>query len=157
MTETAVTAGSRAVLIGVSAYEYAEFPPVRAARNSTQAMYELLSDPALCGWAPEQITVISNPDSAEKLAVRIADLAESTPGVLLLYYVGHGVLTDVGELCLTVTSTRPTRPKISGLPWGTVADVLRACPARTRLVILDCCFAGQAIEALSGIEGSGLA
>lgn len=150
MIEAAVPAGPRAVLIGVSAYEHAEFPPIRAARNSTQAMYDLLSDPALCGWAAEQITVISNPGSAENLADQIADLAESTTGVLLLYYVGHGVLSDAGELCLTVTATRPDRPKISGLPWSTFADVLRACPARTRLVILDCCFAGQAIETLSG-------
>ena len=70
-----------------------------------------------------------------------------------------GVLSDTGELCLTVTSTRPNRPKISGLHWDTVADVLRACPApaRMRLAILDCCFAGQAIESLSRSAGSGLA
>ncbi len=150
-------AGSRAVLIGVSAYEYAEFPPIRSARNSLQAMRSLLADPALCGWPPEQITMIPNPISAADLATNIADLAENTAGVLLLYYVGHGVLSARGELCLTVTSTRPDRPKISGLPWDTVADVLRGCPASRRLAILDCCFAGQAIEALTGGGDPGLA
>ena len=35
--------------------------------------------------------------------------------------------------------------------------MLRTCPARARLVILDCCFAGQAIEALSGEGDPGLA
>jgi hypothetical protein len=149
--------GSRAVLIGVSAYEYAEFPPIRAARNSLQAMRSLLADPALCGWPPEQVTLIPNPISATDLATNIADLAENTAGVLLLYYVGHGVLSARGELCLTVTSTRPDRPKISGLPWDTVADVLRGCPASRRLAILDCCFAGQAIEALTGDGDPGLA
>ena len=158
MTPTAsLLAGSRAVLIGVSAYEYAEFPPIRAARNSLQAMRSLLADPALCGWPPEQVTVIPNPISAADLATNIADLAENTAGVLLLYYVGHGVLSARGELCLTVTSTRPDRPKISGLPWDTVADVLRGCPASRRLAILDCCFAGQAIEALTGGGDHGLA
>ncbi len=156
-TEAGVSADSRAVLIGVSAYEYAEFPPIRAARNSLEAMRALLADPALCGWPPARITVIPNPISAADLAVQVADLAETTAGVLLLYYVGHGVLSDRGELCLTVTSTRPNRPKISGLPWDTLADVLRTCPARARLVILDCCFAGQAIEALSSDADPGLA
>jgi hypothetical protein len=156
-TDVGEFASSRAVLIGVSAFQHAEFPPIRAARNSLQAMRVLLSDPALCGWPPEQITTIANPISAESLAVQVADLAEGTTDVLLLYYVGHGVLSDDGELCLTVPSTHPNRPKISGLHWDTVADMLRACPARTRLVILDCCFAGQAIEALSGSTGSGLA
>jgi hypothetical protein len=151
--DTGVLAESRAVLIGVSAYEYAEFPPIRAARNSLQAMHSLLSDPALCGWPADRITVIANPISAAGLASEIADLAESTTGALLLYYVGYGMLSVRGELCLTVTSTHPDRPKITGLPWDTVADVLRGCPADPRLAILDCCFAGQAIEALTGDGG----
>ena len=154
---TGLPAGSHAVLIGVSAYEYAEFPPIRAARNSLEAMQSLLTDPALCGWPPELITVIANPISASDLAVRLADLAETTTGVLLLYYVGHGVLSPRGELCLTVTSTRPNRQTITGLPWETLAEVLRTCPARPRLVILDCCFAGRAIEALGADSGQGLA
>jgi hypothetical protein len=145
------------VLVGVSTYRYAEFPPVRAARNSMNVMRSLLADPDLCGWPPEQITVIADPNSAAGLADRVAELAEDTTGVLLLYYVGHGVLSASGELCLTVTSTRPNRPKITGLPWDTLADVLRTCPARVRLAILDCCFAGQAIEALGGDGAVGLA
>jgi hypothetical protein len=155
--DAGVPAGSCAVLIGVSAYEYAEFPPIRAARNSLQEMCSLLSDPALCAWPAERIAMIANPISAAGLATDIADLAKSTTGVLLLYYVGHGLLSARGELCLTVTSTHPDRPEISGLPWDILADVLRDCPASARLAILDCCFAGQAIEALSGDGDPGLA
>jgi hypothetical protein len=157
MADAGLLAGSRAVLVGVSAYEYAEFPPIRAARNSLEAMRSLLSDPVLCAWPPEWITVIANPISATGLATQIADLAESTTGVLLLYYAGHGVLSASGELCLTVTSTRPDRPKISGLPWETLGEVLRGCPAAVRLAILDCCFAGQATETLAGESERGLA
>ena len=157
MTAELVPAGSRAVLIGVSAYEYAEFPPIRAARNSLEAMHSLLSDPALCAWPQEWITVIANPISGSELAASIADLAEVTTGALLVYYVGHGVLSPGGELCLTVTATRPDRPKISGLPWDTVADVLRGCPASMRVAILDCCFAGRAVEALTRDSDAGLA
>jgi hypothetical protein len=140
----AAAATSRAVLIGVS--QYTGLPVIPAARNSLQAMRDLLSDRGLGGWAPEQFTVIPDPASAASLAIQVADLAEATTGVFLLYYVGHGVLSARGELCLTVTSTRADRPKVSGLPWADVADVLRDCPARMRLVILDCSFAGRAVE-----------
>jgi hypothetical protein len=150
-------ADSRAALIGVSAYEYAEFPPIRAARNSLEAMRAMLSEPALCGWPPDRITVISNPVSPVDVAVQLTDLAEAASGVFLLYYVGHGALSPRGELCLTMTSTRPDRAKVTGLAWETVADVMRASPARMRLVILDCCFAGQAIETLSSDPHLGLA
>ena len=67
--------------------------------------------------------------------------------MLLLYYVGHGVRSAGGDLCLTVTSTHPGQPEVSGLPWDTVAGLLRGSPARTRVAILDCCFAGQATAA----------
>ena len=153
MADTIVPSGSSAVLIGVSAYEYAGLPPIRAARNSLNAMRSLLADPALCAWPAEQITVIANPISAADLAAEIADLAAATTGVLLLYYVGHGVLSPGGDLCLTVTSTHPDRPEASGLPWGILADVLRGSPAHTRLSILDCCFAGQATGSPAGDGG----
>jgi Caspase domain len=145
-----VPAGSSAVLIGVSAYEYAGLPPIRAARNSLNAMHSLLADPALCAWPDGQVTVIANPISAGDLTAQIADLAAATTGVLLLFYVGHGVLSASGDLCLTVTSTHPDRPERSGLPWNTVADVLRGSAAHTRLSILDCCFAGQATGGPAG-------
>ena len=151
MTDAVVPAGSSAVLIGVSAYEYAELPPIRAARSSLHVMRSLLADPALCAWPPGQITVIANPISATELTAQIADLAAATTGALLLYYVGHGTLSARGDLCLTVTSTHPGRLEHSGLPWDTLADVLRGSPARTRLSILDCCFAGQATGGVPGL------
>jgi hypothetical protein len=141
-------ADSRAVLIGVSAYDDQAFPPIPAARNSLMAMRAMLADPLLCGWPPELVTVIVNPVSAETLANQLADLAERTTGVLLVYYVGHGLLNARGGLCLTVPSTRKGRPEITGLPWESVTGILgrASCPARVRVAILDCCFAGQAIE-----------
>ena len=157
MTNPDLFADSCAVLIGVSAYEHAEYPPIRAARNSLQAMHALLRDPELCGWPPERIKVIPDPISAADLAVQLADLAENTTGVMVLYYVGHGALAERGELCLTVTSTRPNRAKITGIAWDTIADIMRTCPARVRITILDCCFAGQAIESLAPDDGPGLA
>ncbi len=147
--------GSRAVLIGVSAYEYMEFPPIRAARNSLAAMRSLLCDPALAAWPAGQVQVIANPISAPDLAGQISDLAGTTTGVLLLYYVGHGVRAAGGELCLTVTSTHPGQPEVTGLPWDTVAGLLRASPAHTRVSILDCCFAGQAATAAAQDSGQG--
>jgi hypothetical protein len=147
--------GSRAVLIGVSAYEYMEFPPIRAARNSLAAMRSLLCDPALAAWPAGQVQVIANPISAPDLAGQISDLAGTTTGVLLLYYVGHGVRAAGGELCLTVTSTHPGQPEVTGLPWDTVAGLLRASPAHTRVSILDCCFAGAAATAAAQDSGQG--
>lgn len=155
--ELRLPAGSHAILIGVSAYEDEQFPSIRAARNSLRGMRQALTDPRLCGWPAESVTLVSNPGSAAELAVTIARIAERTPGVLLLYYVGHGSMSVRGELCLTTTTTDAAHPSITGLTWSNVAEIVRSSPARVRMVILDCCFAGQAIEALAGASGSTLA
>jgi Caspase domain len=156
-TEPGPYAGSRAILIGVSAYEDPQFPPIRAARNSLAGMRRVLAEPSLCGWPPETITTISNPESAADLAVQITNLARATRGVLLIYYVGHGTLTERGELCLSVTATRADHPNITGVPWTLIAEAMRQSPAGMRIAILDCCFAGQAIEALASETGAAMA
>jgi len=135
-SDARVFAGSTAILVGVSAYADEEFRPAPAALNSVREMRALLSDPALCGWPPERIRVIPDPVSVSDLGAEIADLAEQTTGVLLLYYVGHGVLTARAKLCLTTTSTRRNRPECLALSitdeerrsfaLGAVAEVLAA-------------------------------
>jgi hypothetical protein len=146
--EPAPATDSLAILIGVSEYTATGFPSIPAARNSLDAIRRVLTDPLLCAW-PGRVTTILDPASRDALSLTLAELAERTTGDLLLYYVGHGTLSPRGDLCLTVTTTRPDRPAITGVPWVDVADALRTSPARTRIAILDCCFAGQAIEALA--------
>jgi S-DNA-T family DNA segregation ATPase FtsK/SpoIIIE len=149
---------SRAVLIGVSEYQDAQFPAIPAARNSLEGMRDMLTSATLCHWAPTSVTVIPNPVSVTDLANQLTDLSEEARGALLVYYVGHGALSARGELCLTVTTTRRSRPGITGLPWDVVAQALRDSPARIRIAVLDCCFAGQAIsEMLAGETAAAIA
>ncbi|MFD8595209.1 caspase domain-containing protein [Kitasatospora sp. NPDC059646] len=149
MADAAPPAGSHAVLIGVPEYDHPDFPPVPAARNSVRAMSALLRDPQVCGWQEQQITVIDDVSSGPELAGRVADVAEKATGTLLLYYSGHGMLSPAGDLCLVMPGTRPDRPTITGLPWGNLAEAMRLSPARSRITVLDSCFAGRAIEVLT--------
>jgi hypothetical protein len=52
-------------------------------------------------------------------------------------------------LCLTTSDTVATDPDYTGLPFPWIKDALRESPARIKIVILDCCYAGQAIESLA--------
>ncbi|NUP77744.1 MAG: caspase family protein, partial [Nonomuraea sp.] len=81
---------SRAVLIGVGGYDDPEFPPVPAALNSLEAMRRVLTDPGLCGWPAERVTVLGDPRNAGRVARTLRELAREAREVLLLYYVGHG-------------------------------------------------------------------
>ncbi|MFC4911962.1 caspase, EACC1-associated type [Actinomadura gamaensis] len=143
---------SRAVLIGTAKYEDAAFPQLPAAANSLAGMRAVLTDPALCGWPDERVTVESDPSDWRGLARRLRALARETDDVLLLYFVGHGVLLPNGELCLAVSDTDPADPDLTGLEYRRVRDLLRDSPAATKIVMLDCCYSGRAIETLAALD-----
>lgn len=140
---------SRAILVGVADYIDAEFPAVPAALNSLKALYDVLTNPRLCAWPSDRVTVLSNPHNAGETARSLRWLARDVQDVLLVYYVGHGKLTTKGQLCLTVTDTSADAPDFTGISYEWIAESLRESPARVKITLLDCCFSGQAIEALT--------
>jgi glycine betaine/choline ABC-type transport system substrate-binding protein len=143
---------SRAILIGTSTYQDKEIRPLPAAANSLRGLREILTHPQLCGWPDERITVLHNPVDVRQLVTDLRQWAPDIDDVLLVYFVGHGTITPQGELCLALTDTDFTQSDVTGLEYRHVRDVLRNSPARIKIVILDCCYSGRAIEALCGGE-----
>ncbi|MFJ9612180.1 caspase domain-containing protein [Kitasatospora sp. NPDC101176] len=142
-------ANSRAILIGTGTYRSSGFQPLPAALNSLTAVEQVLTDPRLCGWPPDRITAIPDPSDIRELLPQLRELARETRGVLLLYYVGHGVILPRGQLCLTLTDTNPDHPDAGGLVYDRVREVFLDSPAKVKVVVLDCCYSGRAIEALA--------
>lgn len=138
-------ARSRAVLIGVGEYRDSAFTPVPAALNNVIDLRRALTDPLLGGWPGDRVSVIMNPADAGSVMVPLAEIAQATDDVLLVYYVGHGKLDEKAELCLTVQSTQAPYPVYTGISYGWVSTIMRTSPARVKIMILDCCYAGRAI------------
>lgn len=143
---------SRAILIGTAGYRDAAFPPLPAAANSLAGMRSVLTDPSLCGWPEDRVSVESDPSDWRRLVQRMRGLAREAEDVLLLYLVGHGVMLPHGELSLALADTEADDPDLTGLEYRRVRDLLRDSPAATKIVILDCCYSGRAIEALSPLD-----
>jgi uncharacterized caspase-like protein len=141
---------SRAILIGASTYQDADFLPLPAAADSLDGFREVITDPHLCGWPSERITFLPNPVGAPQLVKRLRRLAETTEDVLLVYFVGHGTMNELGQLCLVLSDTDFSDPDVTGLEYSRISDALKRSPARMRVVILDCCYSGRAIEAQAG-------
>lgn len=140
---------SRAVLIGTSAYQDKGFLPLPAAANSLRGLHEILIDPQLCSWPTDRVTVLSDPADVRRLVTNLRRWARDTDEVFLVYFVGHGTITPGGELCLAVSDTEFNDPDITGIEYERVRSALLDSPARIKVVILDCCHSGRAIQALS--------
>jgi Trk K+ transport system NAD-binding subunit len=140
---------SRAVLIGTASYRDSRFLPLPAAANSLAGMREVLTDPGLCGWPRERVTVLTDPVDMPQVVKALRRLARDTDEVLLVYFVGHGVILPRGRLCLALADTDADDPDITGLAYEWVRDAFIDSAARQKIAILDCCYSGRAIEALS--------
>lgn len=140
--------GSHALLLGASAFKHPDILPVPAAANSLRAMERMLTDAELGGWPSTQVTSVLDPPNAVEAVRRIRRLAQQTTGTLLLYYVGHGEISASGELILTVHDTDPEDADLTGIEYSRVKSALLDSPAAVKIVILDCCYSGRAIEAL---------
>ncbi|MEU3337327.1 caspase family protein [Streptomyces sp. NPDC006668] len=135
----------RVVLIGTSAYERLHDLP--AVRNNLTALEDILTDPELGAIPPPQVTVLADPEhpSAAYEAVRRA--AADAEDTLLVYFAGHGLLDpdDLSTLRLAMTAADGDNP-YTALDAKGLLRAVRRSPARNRVVILDCCFSGRALE-----------
>jgi WD40 repeat protein len=136
-------AHSQAVLVGTWDYEF--LPPVPAARNSLRRMVSMLAGP-LCGWPESRLLVLDNKRDPGDLADRLITAFEETADVVLFYYVGHGQIDPDDQLCLGLRRSRPepNRRAATSLTFSAVRRAMLDSNAATKIVILDCCFAGLA-------------
>lgn len=140
---------SRAILIGTASYQDPGFTPLPAAANSLAGMQQTLTNPHLCGWSSGRVTVLENPTDMRQVAQTLRREARSTDQVLLVYFAGHGVILPRGQLGLALSDTDAENPDITGLAYQIVREALLDSPAQVKIVILDCCYSGRAIETQS--------
>lgn len=151
------TSKSRVILIGTSDYEHEEdFPRLPAVHANLVGLENALTDPRVGVFARETVTVVDNPDSPVSLMRRLSRVAREAEDTLLVYYAGHGAIGWDDGLFLTVRESESQQITASGVSYEWVRSAIRESPARTRIVVLDCCFSGRAIGAMSSSQAAQL-
>ncbi|WP_345983412.1 substrate-binding domain-containing protein [Streptomyces sp. DSS69] len=145
----------RAVLIGVDSYTHeADLPAVA---RSLRLMAEALTAEGTGVMAPRELVVLPGPngngpgtvDSLEVVRA-LRDAREQVDGLLIVYFAGHGMVrADGTDLHLLFSPSQviadPHHPFVDALSWREqVMAELRRARADWVVVVLDCCFAGNA-------------
>lgn len=136
--------GSWAVLVAVGAYR--ELPGMPEAPASLERLADHLSGPDGT-FAPERVIRLVDPQSVPEVLDRVASVAARADGALLVYYAGHGVTSATGRLHLALPGTEDTPDQVARTALS--ADALFAAMgqrAAHRVALLDCCFAGLALD-----------
>lgn len=142
-------ARSHAVLFGVSEFLYMSKMP-QAERSLTDLGHRLAM-----GFA-DRLAVdryLNVPDPSGALDV-LARVAGEPLDLLLVYYVGHGLRDSADRLCLGLPGSRDNGHDVrrTSLPVEAVLTPLRRARARQRVVILDCCYSGLALDEVAAAD-----
>lgn len=146
---------SRAVLIGASSYHSTDLPALPAVRNNLSGMASVLTAPERGGLPRDHCTVIVDPGEPRIVSAALREAGRRAGDTLTVYYAGHGLLSPrLDALFLGTTGTDLDDLRYSALHIDAVREVFLDSRATNRVLILDCCFSGRAIEHVMGdIEG----
>ncbi|MGW6421412.1 caspase, EACC1-associated type [Nocardia sp. NPDC055053] len=147
-------AASRVVLLGSSTFRDPELTDLPAVRNNLTDLAEQLTSPDVTRLAREHVRVL--PDEVDRGVIgdALAVAAAQADDMLLVYYSGHGLIGLDGALYLSLPNTRNDLVSMTGLPFAELREVLAMAPAKNRILILDCCFSGQAIGLMSSVSAA---
>jgi signal transduction histidine kinase len=141
-------ARSRVVLAGTAAYTHRGLPDLEAVSRNLADLRRTLTDRSLCGFQPKHCATVENPATPDELLAPLARAAAEASDVLLVYYAGHGLLHgDAGDLHLAVTGSDPDQPWKSAA-FEHAGRLISDSEARTKILILDCCYGGRAMRHL---------
>ena len=109
-----------------------------------------------CGMVESNVRVLADPLTPLEVGRVLAESTKQAQDVLLVCYVGHGLVSPGGELYLATKSTerRPELLAYTALAYTAVRTSLLESPARSIVVILDCCFSGKAVGVLGTLDGA---
>jgi uncharacterized membrane protein YeaQ/YmgE (transglycosylase-associated protein family) len=104
-----------------------------------------------CGLEAKAVHLVLDPPGPVEMGAAVSKVAETANGLLIFYFVGHGLVSSRGDLYLAAagTDSRPGWMEFTALEYAKVRHRLLESSARPPVVILDCCFSGQALSTLS--------
>lgn len=141
-----------ALVVGVSRYHSFSLPHGGARRRDDGARAQA------CRRLRRGIGA-RGPGTATKLAEASEYLfADKEPGdLVLLYFSGHGVKDERGQLHLAVPNTRKHASgelvRATAVSCRHIHDAMSASRSRRQVVILDCCFSGAFAEGIAPKDG----
>jgi formylglycine-generating enzyme required for sulfatase activity/uncharacterized caspase-like protein len=147
-----VTGRKLALIIGNSEYEDNGLAQLVTPGADADELAEVLHDPAI-GNFDEVTPLINQPVAAVQRAISRFYANKNRDDVLLLYFSGHGVLDDRGQLYLAVKDTERNLLRGSAIGAAFITDEMDRSLSRRQVLILDCCHSGAFVRGSKGAPG----
>ncbi|MFQ3562267.1 tetratricopeptide repeat protein [Streptomyces gramineus] len=146
---------SRVVLIGASRYSDPALPDLPVVARTVTDLAALFTEPRYRLVPESHCTVLLDDGDLRTVGDRLRAAVAGAEDLLLVHYAGHGLVAGRRHtLYLALPDSRWEAPEFNSLEYDKLRDAVLDSPARTKVVVLDCCFSGRAVgDPLSGGSG----
>lgn len=135
-------AGRRiALLVATDGYADPGLHQLRTPARGAAQLARLLKDPAVGRF--DEVTELTNRPKPEIEEAAEDALADRSPDDLVLLYLScHGIRNESDRLFFAAVGTQLARPHTTAIHASFLHTLLDECEARTKIVLLDCCYSG---------------
>ncbi|WP_158851373.1 type VII secretion protein EccCb [Saccharothrix deserti] len=130
-----------ALLIATSRYLDPKLTSLESVVEEAKHLSQLLLDPDIGDFDSAPVLLDPSKSAAERAVeefLRDRDVDDE----VLLYLTGHGIKNDYDQLFFAASDTDRNRPYATAVPGVVLQHLLEECRARSKLVLLDCCYSG---------------
>ncbi|MEU2754227.1 AAA domain-containing protein [Streptomyces albidoflavus] len=132
--------------MGTATHQDVSYPALPSVRADVHFLGQVLEMPAVGGYE-ECSRVEDSPKAAVKQAIEGFLSAREPDELVVVYLSGHGAYDrEDGQLYFVTTDTEAGRERQTALEAAFVIDQLEKCAARRKVLLLDCCFSGSAVQ-----------
>ncbi|HEY3609342.1 MAG TPA: type I methionyl aminopeptidase [Pseudonocardiaceae bacterium] len=148
---------SRAWLIGTSTHaDEPDLPWLPSVANNLPDLAGVFTDPRWWGLPAANCVSLLDPKRPIEVIRSLRQTAAAARDTLLIYFSGHGLLGHDGSLFLALNETSSDREllKYTALAVEDIHNAMRDSPAMNKILILDCCYSGRAIAAMTDTQSA---
>ncbi len=154
-----------ALILGNCEYDDTKLSRLKAPAEDVHQLAKVLRDPAIGNF--DKVEVLENRPYAEvHVAIGRFFLRRKPDDMVLLYFSGHGIRDENGNLFLAVKDTDQEILRQTSISAASIRTEMDQCGSRTQILMLDCCHSGafgeggkgalnESVGTQSAFEGSG--
>ena len=142
-----------ALLIGNNEYHDPSLAKLVSPPQDVSQLGELLRDPQIGGF--DRVDALENqPFSAVRRSIASFFNNNKRDDLLMLYFSGHGVLDDNGQLYLAVQDTERELLSATSIEAPFITSLMDRSISRRQVLVLDCCHSGAFGRSKGGLGAS---
>jgi hypothetical protein len=142
-----------ALIIGNSEYEDGNLARLITPDTDVNALAEVLRDVEIGGF-DEVSALVNQPSTVIRRAISSFFLGRGREDLMLLYFSGHGIRDDRGQLFLAVKDTDHNLLRGTAIPATFITEEMDNSRSRQQVLILDCCHSGAFSHGMKAATGA---